>query len=55
MWGWSGWDQSGEEITRELLATLEAGSEEDKAPLLETLGELERCAGGGDRGELHER
>ena len=47
MWGWSGWDRSGEEITRELLATLEGVSEEDKAPLLEMLGELNRCAGMG--------
>ena len=46
MWGWSGWDRSGEELTRELLATLEGVSEEDKAPLLEMLGELNRCAGG---------
>lgn len=45
MWGWSGWGQSGEEITRELLATLEAVSGKDKAPLLEMLGELEQCAG----------
>ena len=44
MWRWSGWDRSGEEITRELLATLEAVREEDKAPLLETLAELEACA-----------
>ena len=47
MWGWSGWDRSGEEITRELLATLEGVSEEDKAPLLEMLGGLNRCAGDG--------
>jgi len=47
MWQWSGWEKGGEEITRELLATLEAVSEEDKAPLLEMLGELERCAEAG--------
>ena len=44
MWGWSGWGREGGEITRELLATLEEVREEDKAPLLETLGELEACA-----------
>jgi|GEM_PF-4299570 len=44
MWGWSGWDRSGAEITRELLATLEAVSDDDKAPLLEKLAELEACA-----------
>ena len=44
MWRWSGWEQTGEEIGRELLATLEAVSEEDKAPLLEVLEELDRCA-----------
>jgi len=45
MWRWSGWERAGEEITRELLATLEAVSEEDKKPLAEMLEELERCAG----------
>lgn len=44
MWGWSGWGRAGGEITRELLATLEEVREEDKAPLLETLAELEACA-----------
>lgn len=43
-WGWSGWDRSGAKITRELLATLDAVSDEDKAPLLEKLAELEACA-----------
>ena len=44
MWGWSEWDRSGAEITSELLATLEAVSDEDKRPLLEQLAELEDCA-----------
>lgn len=44
MWGWSGWDRSGAEITRELRATLEAVRDEDKAPLLKQLAELEACA-----------
>lgn len=44
MWRWSGWDRSGAEITRELRATLEAVSDQEKAPLLEALAELEACA-----------
>lgn len=44
MWGWSGWDRSGAEIKRELLATLAEVNGEDKAPLLEVLAELEACA-----------
>ena len=44
MWSWSGWDRSGVELTRELLATLAEVKEEDKAPLLESLAELEACA-----------
>lgn len=44
MWGWSGWGSAGGEITRELLSTLEQVRQEDKAPLLETLEELEACA-----------
>ncbi len=44
LWGWSGWDRSGAEITRALIATLAEVNEEDKAPLLETLAELEACA-----------
>ena len=44
MWSWSGWDRSGVELTRELLATLAEVKGEDKAPLLERLAELEACA-----------
>ncbi len=44
MWEWSGWDRSGAEITRELLATLSEVNDEDKAPLLGILAELEACA-----------
>lgn len=44
MWKWSGWDRAGAEITRELRVSLEAVSDEDKAPLLEQLAELEACA-----------
>lgn len=42
-WEWWGWDEAGPEIARELMASLEHVSEEDKAPLLETLGELREC------------
>ena len=41
---WSGWDRSGAEITRELLATLAEVNDDDKAPLLGILAELEACA-----------
>ncbi|MDE2982391.1 MAG: hypothetical protein OXU74_14460 [Gemmatimonadota bacterium] len=44
IWRWSGWDRSGAEITQELRVSLEAVSDEDKAPLLEQLAELEACA-----------
>ena len=44
-WRWSGWERSGAEIVRELMETLEGVSEEDKAPLVEVLRELEACAG----------
>ena len=43
-WRWSGWERSGAEIVRELLETLEAVKEADKAPLVEVLRELEACA-----------
>ncbi len=43
-WRWSGWERSGAEIVRELLETLEAVREADKAPLVEVLRELEACA-----------
>ena len=43
-WEWSGWDRSGAEITRELKATLAEVNDEDKAPLLGVLAELEACA-----------
>jgi len=44
VWKWSGWERSGDEITQEMRTTLEAVSDEHKAPLLETLAELEACA-----------
>ena len=44
-WRWSGWERSGAETVRELLETLEAVREADKAPLVEVLRELEACAG----------
>lgn len=43
-WRLARWKRSVAEVMRELLGTLEAVSEEDKAPLLETLSELEACA-----------
>ena len=44
-WRWSGWERSGAETVRELLETLEAVREADKAPVMEVLRELEACAG----------
>ena len=43
-WRWSGWERSGAEIVRELMETLEAVREADKAPLVEVVRELEACA-----------
>ncbi|MCE2397599.1 MAG: hypothetical protein J4F34_00940 [Gemmatimonadetes bacterium] len=43
-WEWGAWDEAGPEITRELMASLEDVSEEDKAPLIETLDQLRECA-----------
>ena len=43
-WRWSGWERSGAETVQELLETLEAVREADKAPLVEVLRELEACA-----------
>ena len=43
-WEWWGWDEAGPEVTRELTASLEGVSEEDKAPLIETLDQLRECA-----------
>jgi len=43
-WDWWGWDEAGPEIARELIASLEHVSEEDKAPLIGTLVELQECA-----------
>ncbi|MDE2974996.1 MAG: hypothetical protein OXU64_09830 [Gemmatimonadota bacterium] len=45
-WEWYGWDDRGPEIVRVLRASLEEVSEEDRAPLIERLGELEECAAG---------
>ncbi len=52
-WRGSGWERSAE-IVRELMETLNAVSEEDRAPLVDALRELEACApaagpGGGGR------
>ena len=52
-WHGSGWERSAE-IVRELMETLNAVSEEDRAPLVDALRELEACApaagpGGGGR------
>ena len=44
MWRSERWDVSGPGIVRALRASLEDVSEEDKAPLIARLGELEECA-----------
>ena len=44
VWRSAQWDTRGPEIVRALLGSLEQVSDEDKAPLIEVLGELEECA-----------
>ena len=46
IWRSERWDEWGADMARALLASLEAVSEEDKAPLIAKLGELEECAAG---------
>ena len=43
-WQWYGWNERAPEIVQELLASLDDVSEEDKAPLIARLRELEECA-----------
>ena len=45
-WGFAGWEENGAETVRELRASLGDVAEQDKAPLVELLDRLERCAGG---------
>ena len=44
-WQWYRWNERSPEIVQALRASLEAVSEEEKAPLIARLGELEECGG----------
>lgn len=43
-WGWADWEQTGAGAVQELRESLSEVSEEDKAPLIELLDDLEACA-----------